>query len=177
MENNINNGIEASEKEPIPNNLESHEVLKLIEEDAFFEKAILMIKPDGLNKTIDGISVQSFIENELAKNELKALCSSNRNISWRSVFRIYRDTLKRNYEDDEKFGRQWKHDVVNHVSSDIVMAYLIVGDDAENKSKSIKNHLRSVLCDPTDAKQKVVENVAHVADEKDFDVTLKQLFL
>jgi hypothetical protein len=89
---------------------------------------------------------------------------------------VYRDVLRPNKENDARFGKQWKRDVMHHVSGEPIFAYLLTGEDVENKAKAIKNHLRSVLCGPSE-EEKIVKNVAHVADAKDFDVTVKTLFL
>lgn len=173
---NLENEENLRERLPV-HNLSGSEVMKLIEADGNNERAILMLKPDGLKRQIDGIPVKYIIEQLFDDANIRILCTSDRNLSWRSVYRIYRDVLRRNDEEEVKYGREWKHDVVKHVASENVFAYLLSGNNAENIAKKIKNDLRKKLCDPEDSRQKVVENVAHVADEKDFDVTLKQLFL
>ncbi len=81
---------------------------------------------------------------------------------------IYAKALAPNPEEDALYGTAWKNGVVMHLSSAPVDAYFVrdEGGNAEVKAKSVKNFLRETLVTAPN----VIENIAHVPDEDEYDV-------
>ncbi len=51
-----------------------------------------------------------------------------------------------------------------------------MGKDAERKARVVKNHIRKALGDPNTEWGRVVANLAHVPDTKDYLPTFQVLF-
>jgi|GEM_PF-1190886 len=157
-----------------PHNPEADYVLNIMSE-LEQDPAIFMIKPDFFPE-YNGMPLQQYIEGMLTSVQLDVLCTSQRTLSPEQVYELYETVLKPHPENDAKYGTEWKSEVVDYISGGEVHAYLLAGEDAENRARIVKNHLRNVIGDSSVA-SRIVRNVGHVCDKEDFEVTLQHLFL
>lgn len=140
--------------------------------------AIFLFKPDSVNYMISGrgkeYSLQQVAVGIMVSAGLELVDATTILLDSAEVREIYANALRPNPQEDAIYGTQWKQDVVDHLSSAPVDAYLL--DDATNmaeyKAKLIKNHLRKVLVGPNN----VVQNIAHVPDEDEFPIVRSILF-
>jgi hypothetical protein len=75
-----------------------------------------------------------------------------------------------------EFGEGWKIAVINHLTQSPLKTHLVRGDNAFKKATIVKSELRSKLTTGTTQKSRVVENVAHVPDPEDFEISYSILF-
>jgi nucleoside diphosphate kinase len=131
------------------------------------ERAVFVVKPDGVSKRIGRRQLPELIGALLQSVGLQI----NEEIRCQLSERNVRDMYPILAIPDPIYGEEWKKDLIEHLTSEEVIAYHLTGEEAEKKAKIIKRHLRDVLADPTTERGRVIENVAHVADEDDYEVT------
>lgn len=133
--------------------------------------AVFVIKPDGLLRNVGGISVPVLVKGLFTSINLEIILQSERLLTEESVRRLYRILNQ-----PSEYGEDWKREVAEHMCSRPVVSFLLYGKDAESKVKLIKDYLRLKLTDRNIEREKIVENVAHVADLEDFRESVKILF-
>lgn len=153
-------GIEILTEGPIPDVLHINKL------------AILMIKPCGRRIDIGGYSLEELTKGLIQSAGLEIVDESEKLLSPFEVRKIY-PILD---IPDPTFGETWKEEVISHLTSSKVLTLLLKGNDAQRKAKIIKNYLRNTLISNNDFHHKIVKNIAHVADDQDFDTTFNVLF-
>ncbi len=137
------------------------------------ERAIFLIKPDGQTRSVQGepltraYPLPEIIEGLINSVGLKIVEQKFVHLTEESLRKMYPILNKT----DEKFGDGWKIDLIAHLTGEPMQAILLSGENAQEKAKNIKLHLRKVFADPTSQRGIVVENVAHVADHEDYQAT------
>ncbi len=140
--------------------------------------AIILFKPDAEKHLVEGIRriypVRELAVAMLTSAGVEIVDHTRRQLEPNEVRTMYANALKSNPKEDAIYGIQWKQDVVDHLSSTPIDAYLLddAGQSAEYKAKLIKSHLRSVLSTPDN----VVQNIAHVPDADEFMMARSILF-
>lgn len=135
------------------------------------EQAIFMIKPDGQKREVAGFPLPQLISGLLLATDLIIREQSRTLLDEEEIRQIY-PVLNQ----PSDFGEQWKLDVIQALQAAPLQALLIEGVQAENKAKTIRRYLREKLTDRTTEHGKIVENLAHVSDSEDFDITYQVLF-
>lgn len=137
------------------------------------ERAIFLIKPDGQKRTVSGENLNK--EYTLPDLIEGLIDSVGLDIIEKKYVQLTEETLRKMYpilnKKDEKYGDAWKVDLIAHLTSEPMQVMLLSGENAQEKAKFIKLHLRKALADPTTQRGIVVENVAHVADHEDYQAT------
>lgn len=136
------------------------------------EQAIFLIKPDSQTREIAGHSLPKVIEG--------LLLAAGQEITQESLTQLSEQNVRDLYTilsiPTPKFGEQWKTDLINHLISEPVEAFLLEGEDAINRARTIKDYLRKTLCDQTTETGKIIKNIGHVPDDEDMEVSSKILF-
>ncbi len=137
------------------------------------KQTIMLMKPSGINKIIGGFTLPHLVEAMLVSAGLSIREKRRKQLTEQEVRRIY-PILNMS---DPVYGDTWKALVIEHLTSEPVLSYLIEGDLAVVKAKIIKNHVRRALLNPLEGWYgRIVENFAHVSDEEDFDDTYQVFF-
>ncbi|MFA6007386.1 MAG: hypothetical protein WC784_01930 [Candidatus Shapirobacteria bacterium] len=152
--------IETLKKNPISDVLDTNKL------------AIFMIKPCGRRMSIGGYSLEELTKGLIQSAGLEIVDESEKLLIPFEVRKIY-PILD---IPDPIFGETWKEEVISHLTSREVLSLLLEGNDAQPKAKIIKNYLRNTLILDNDFHHKIVKNIAHVADNQDFDTTYNVLF-
>lgn len=141
-------------------------------------ETLIMFKPDARRISFDGLR-QKRLLHEVASGLLVASGLTierhhQRNLNKNEVRKIYAKTLAPNPEDEAIWGSAWKEEVVSHIASGPIDSYLLSADNYETceRARDIKNLLRAHY----GRKDNVVENIAHVPDLDEFDMTKGILF-
>lgn len=135
------------------------------------ERAIFMIKPDGQKREVAGYPLPQLIIGLIESAGLLIRGQAERQLDENKIRLIY-PILSRPSE----YGEQWKLDVIHALQVLPLKAFLVEGEQAENKVKIIRSFLRETLTDRTTEGGRVVENIAHVSDTGDFEITYLVLF-
>lgn len=161
-----------------PHNLEGDDVLGLIEPYGSEDLTILTLKPGFYPRhPRSGAPLQRYMEGLVTAAQLDVLSTTETTLSGVDVCGLYRDVLPPNPEDDARFGTDWKRGLLSYMTSSTVFSYLLAGDNAFHKTHYLKNYVRSLNTVEGDETSKVIENVGHVPDPEDFDISLEILFL
>lgn len=137
------------------------------------EQAILMMKPSGRITIVAGYPLEELVKVILESTGLTIVRDIECQLDEKDVRNIY-PILN---VPDFQYGEEWKQDVIDHLTSRPVRAFLVEGDNAQNKATTIKQHIRTTFTNSSEGYQsKVVNNIAHVADPEDFIPTYKALF-
>jgi len=131
------------------------------------ERAIFVVKPDGVSRKIGKHQLPDLIDALLRSSGIQICEKTSLDLTEEDVRSMY-PVLD---IPDLIYGEAWKDDLVKHLTSSEVIAYRLLGTEAEKRAKIVKKHLRDALADPTTQRGKVVENIAHVADRTDYEVT------
>ncbi len=137
------------------------------------ERAIFLIKPDGQKREVKSdILTDVYTLPEIIEGLVEAV---GLDIVESKFVKLTEESLRKMYpilnQKDEKYGDAWKTDLIAYLTSEPMQVMLLSGENAQEKAKHIKLHLRKVFSDPTTQRGIVVENVAHVADKEDYQAT------
>lgn len=134
-------------------------------------QAILVMKPDAFERSIEGKAVPEIITNQLEELGLSIIEQAD--------VLLTEDDLRKIYPilnvHDPIYGDGWKIKLIEHLTSRPIRALYIVGDNAQIKATNVKNDMRRLFDEGTQH-SKVIANIAHVADESDFEITYLVLF-
>ena len=136
------------------------------------EQSIFMMKPCGLEKRVLGHGLSELVIGLFVSSGLNIQTSCSKKLEEADIRNLY-PILN---IPDPVYGEAWKQEVIDHLTSQPVLAYLLEGINAIEKAKIIKNHLRNVFSEPSSYRSKVVENIAHVPDAEEFSNTYRILF-
>ena len=141
-------------------------------------ETIMMFKPDArdivfcdlrqdrfLHEVAAGLLVASGLE--IARHSVKTLQKNE-------VRAIYAKELAPNPRDDAIWGTAWKDQVVDHISSGLTDSYLV--RDPDNIGLEVVRDLKNWLRSQYDREGNVVQNIAHVPDPEEIEVTKSILF-
>lgn len=134
-------------------------------------QAILVMKPDAFERSVEGKPVPEVITSQLEELGLSIIEQADVLLSEQDLRKIY-PILNVH---DPVYGDGWKVELIKHLTGRPIRALYIVGDNAQVKATNVKNDMRRLFDEGTQH-SKVVANIAHVADESDFDDTYLVLF-
>lgn len=141
-------------------------------------EAIIMFKPDAHDITFTDLRRERLLHEVasgiLVASGLTIVKYSRKLLSDSEVRTIYANALAPDPIDDEKWGTEWKDEVVEHLSSGPADSYLLTSPEPNGLEvvRSVKNWLRSHY----GRQDNVVQNIAHVPDQDEIEITREVLF-
>lgn len=135
------------------------------------EKAVLLIKPSGLNLNIDNHTFEEILKGLLNSTGLEITEEKKVDLTEQQIRKIYPVI-----EEPSEYGDRWKHDLIEHMSSESNTAIIVQGYEVDKKLRILKDYLRNKLTDRSTERGKVVENLLHVAEADEYNRTYEVLF-
>lgn len=135
-------------------------------------EAIFMIKPCGMDKFVGGHSLSILLEG--------IFISASFSVRRKSMLTLDETEIRELYPilhtPDPIYGEGWKFEVIDHLRKKPILAYLLEGENATQKTQIIKRHIRGSLVRDNSTRSKIVENFVHVPDEEEFEIAKRILF-
>lgn len=135
------------------------------------EKAILLIKPSGLSLMIGDNTFEEVLKGLLNSTGLEIAEEKSVGLTEGQIRQIYPII-----EEPSEYGDKWKHDLIEHMSSENNLAIIVRGYQVDKKLRILKDYLRNQLTDRSTERGKVVENLMHVAEADEYERTHQVLF-
>lgn len=129
------------------------------------ERTLILIKPDSINKNIIGKIITSFEDNNL---KIIALKTTKKNRNFFEKFYI------------EHKNKSFFNELIEFMTSSYIIAMIIEGDDAINKTREIIGHTNYKLAKENTIRQKfatsLTENAVHGSDKNTSAIREIKLF-
>lgn len=135
-------------------------------------EAIFMVKPCGIDKFVGGHNLTILLEGIFTSASLNIRRKSRVALDESEIKEIYPIL----YVPDPIYGDNWKFEVIDHLRKKPMLAYLLEGKNAPQKTQIIKRHIRRCLIRDNSTRSRIVENFVHVPDEEEFGTAERILF-
>jgi len=141
------------------------------EELSAHEKAILLLKPDALERNVGEYAFKDVLKGLLDGAQVSIVQQSEVQLNEDQVHAIYPVI-----DEPSEYGDQWKQDVIDHLTSEPVEVIVVEGQDLQHKLQTLKYYIRDRLTDRSAQEGLVVKNLLHVTDADEFEDTYDTIF-
>lgn len=135
------------------------------------EKWIVLIKPDCMNKIIDGIWFPDIITDLFSVLNLDIEQEGEKMLTHEDLYDLFPPLSK-----PCDYWWHWKPLFIQHMTAEKVKYYLLNWEKTNEKIYLLKQKIRKELVDILSWENKVVYNLLHTVDREDFEKSYDVLF-
>ena len=150
-------------------------VIKLIGEPSESGNlAVVTIKPGFYEISVAGVHFHHLTEGLITSVGLDHVCMAEKKLNQSEVRILYSSIFESNGSKEEKWLLDLRTQITNFMTSGNVFSYVVTGENCSNKTKIVKDSLRTLFGENFISKK--IQNGIHTSDIGEFRKNLNILF-